>query len=273
MVNADSITLPINDIREKMISIGMSTNLVENLPDHIVEKYSNVTSENIITSYYKIVEAESDLLMTTNCEINENILVVPITEEECMMAIANNNIQPMGTIKESYLKLNTIASPVSGRRYVVSVSYEWLNPPFFNLTDYLALTIHETLVIIPDSEYSHTQYYETDGTIGSFTLIENNNAIVQSGLAGHCMAVQLVPSMGSITAFSFEGYLGYEVEIAMVGDSNTVSSIVYATYAHQTLIPSLGFSIDLALNTHASITPRVSFDYMYDTYNFTYNGD
>lgn len=273
MVKADSDTLPINDIKEKMISIGMSANLVENLPDYIVEKYRNVTSENIVTSYYKVVEDEFDLLTTTNYEINENILVIPITEEECMAAIANNNIQPRGTIKESYLKLNTIASPVGGRRYVVSVSYEWLNPPIFKFTDYLALTIHETLVIVPDSEYSHTQYYETNGTTGSVTLVENNNAIFQSGIAGHCMAIQWAPSMGSIITYSYEGYLGYEVEIAMVGDDNIVSSLIYATYAHQTLIPSVGLSIDFMFNAHASITPKISFDYMNDTCNFTYDGN
>lgn len=259
------------NIRATMISYGMPEEIVNSLPDAEIVKYSNIGQDSVTKHYYKFTEAESD----SNVYRSANApayTVEEITEAECMAALATlDAAQPRGTIKESYMATTINATPLGGRRYLMSATYDWLSTPWFRLTDYFALTIHDCMVLVPDTEYTLEQNdYVSIYTGGNINTNSWDDSLYASGVGGHCMAMHWLESDDYYTYFNFRGYMSFEAEIAEVGSNGIVNFAAYITYAHQTLVPSIGLSVSLPKSVSASITPTVSFDYLTDQENWTH---
>lgn len=276
----------VDAIRNRMISYGMPVKIVNRLPDDIVMQYCNIEENDVNLRYFKYTE----YLNMTNIESSYSLnnvsvtkaTITEITEEECYNALLQNNFaQPMGTIRESYMILGAQASNIEGRNYIVSATYVWLNNPICKLTDYFALTIHDTLAIVPNTEYAML-WHESITTItpGSYvyeeSVVSEYYQMYASGVGGHCINTQVVPSITNeedniqttITNYGFCGYLKYDAVVAEVNPDGRIDSAVYATYAHRIFLPAIGISISLPTGVSASISPAYAFDFMHTTYNF-----
>lgn len=270
MASAAEIT-PNDAIREAMISYGMPEEIVKALPDTEISKYANIGQDSVIKRYYKFTENESETSVYSSTS-TPAYTVEEVTEAECMAALATlDTAQPYGTIKESYMATTINATPIEGRRYLMSATYDWLSTPWFKLTDYFALTIHDCMVLVPDTEYTLEQNdYVSIYTGGTVKTNSWTDSLYASGVGGHCMAVHWIPSDDYYTYYNFRGYMSFEAEIAEVGSNGIVNFAAYITYAHQTLVPSIGLSVSLPKSVSASITPTASFDYLTDQKNWTH---
>lgn len=270
MASAAELT-PNNAIRETMISYGMPKKIVNALPDEEIAKYANIEQDSVVKKYYRFTENESETSVYSSSK-TPAYTVEEVTEAECMAALAAlDTVQPRGTIKESYMETTINASPLGGRRYLMSATYDWLSTPWFQLTDYFALTIHDCMVLVPDTEYTLEQNdYVSIYTGGNIRTNSWEDSLYASGVGGHCMSVHWIPSDDYYTYFNFRGYMSFEAEIAEVGANGIVNYAAYITYAHQTLVPAIGISVSLPKSVSASITPTVSFDYLTDQENWTH---
>lgn len=256
----------IDRIRANMIMCGIPEDVVSGLPASEIEKYVNITPESVEKHYYKITESNSD---ENSNEERKDYAFEEVTESDCVEAIEAE--QTRGTIGASYLSVTISTTHLSGRNYEISAAYQWLTIPIFQLTDYLALTIHDSMVLVPDTEYTMEQNDYVSIYSGS-TVHTNSweDSLYASGVGGHCMAIHWIPSDDYTTYFNFRGYIGFEARIAQVGQNGIVHSAAYITYAHQTLVPAFNVSVSLNMSVSASISPAISFDFMTKQKSFTY---
>lgn len=260
----------IQSVRETLISQGMPEDIVMSLPDTEIAKYTNVNEESITEHYYKFTPVEAGAA-TIGASSSQEYTVEEVSKQECMSAVSSQNgTQARGTIGSSYMQTTINATKISGRRYLISATYKWISTPIFKLTDYFALTIHDCMVLVPDTEYT----LEQNDCISVYGAREYTNSwtdsLKKSGIGGHCMAVHMLPSDEYFTYHNFRGYMSFEAEIAEVGSNGVVNFAAYITYAHQTLVPSIGLSITLPKSVSATITPKISFDYLTDQENWTH---
>ena len=264
----------LDNIRNRMIAYGMPEKIVNSLPDSEVLKYANIASNSVEKHYYELEENTSELQSINSDSLSDSrvsCVVTEITEEECMAALNQNAVQPRGEIKKSYMAVTIDAVPIEGRRYLISATYDWLSTPIFKIKDYFALTVHDSMVLIPDTVYTLEQNDYV--SIYSGSTIKTNSwedSLYSSGIGGHCMIMHWMPDDDYTTYFNFRGYMSFEAEVAEVGPTGVVNSAAYITYAHKTLLPAIGFSVSLPLSASASISPAYAFDFFYDMKNFTH---
>lgn len=258
---ADEVNL--DEIRDNMVAAGLDESLVYSMPKEQVLKYKQIALASCRTYYFKVSEDAN----------SGESMIEEVTEAECLEAIAQDNlIETCASIDESYMELTICLTPSEEEngRYNVLTCYEWLREPVCRFNDYLAVTIHSGLVIIPDTEYAFQQYDSVD-SLNFYTTHSINGSVVESGVGGHCMSIALPPiTSGDTRYYDFRGYLSYDIRVAEVGEDGQLHAAVYAAYAHHILVPSFTVGITLPKNWYASVTPTSSFDYMYEQMNFLY---
>lgn len=263
---ASTVTIDYETIRKAMIEYGMPESVVNTLPDIEVAKYANIEATSVDKHYYKFTEIDNENMVRTSN--HQEYTVEEVSEEECISAISE--ISPLGTIGSSYMETTITVARMSGRRYLVSATYRWISEPIFQINDYFGLSIHNNLVMIPDtvvtcSEYDYGSLYDSNiHTVSYF------GGLINSGMNGHCMEVPWEKDDDYYTYMNFRGYMSYQVEVAEVGSNGTVNSLVYLVYAHKTLIPNFGVTFSYPTNAAISIGPSISFDYLYQTTSFTH---
>ena len=262
---------PNDEIRKAMISYGMPEEIVNALPDSEIAKYANIEQDSTIKRYYRFTENEAGVSAYSTAG-TPAYTVEEVTEAECMAALAMlDAVQPYGTIKESYMETTINASHIEGRRYLISATYHWLSTPVFKSKDYFALTIHDCMVLVPDTEYTLEQNDYVSIFSGS-TINTNSwtDSLQASGIGGHCMSMEWIPDDDYTTYFNFRGYMSFEAEIAEVGPNGKINFVAYIAYAHQTLLPTFGVTISLPKSVSATISPKRSFDYLTNQGNWTH---
>lgn len=256
-------------IRAQMIACGLPEDTVRSLPDSEIEQYENIVSGLVSTHHYRIADQGTSAESVTYVNNVETLTVTEISEEEWVRVL--ESVSPQGLIGDSYLTIYEVITPLGGRDYKVSAFYSWDVLPFWRLNDYFALTIHDSLALVPDTEYSASFYDLTsNGIIPTTQTVAVTDGIYYSGIGGHCMSVPLLSSNSAATYSNFHGYIGYTVRVAEVGEKGTINFAIYTIFAHRKIVPAISLSVDLNKNASASFSPATNFDFMTTIENYTH---
>ncbi|MBQ2915639.1 MAG: hypothetical protein IJE51_02495 [Clostridia bacterium] len=274
---ANNKLLSVEEIKNNLLCLGIPKQLIDTFDDEELFKYKNLQESDVTKKIFKIVTPQNILAKEST---PQEVFITEVSHAEYLNSTKKN--QTRGLIDESYLEITFTHATIDHGHYKITAFYHWLSTPTGGRTHYLAITLNESLNVIPNTVTANQGSTKVNLINGNEEFYMIPASVCAEGIGGKAVEIYTWADSNTTMYYNYIGYLTYEAEVSEDPFDGTLVCAAFYTYAQAklaiTIIPTITISqvlsdIGLTLTPGFTISPATYFDFMngqqsWDYYNY-----